>query len=89
MEIHEGDLGSFTIQQLNKTAAGLLSQLKRTREQLDESTKVLERKRKKQKFLEIKKTSEELLKLKKALADNEQQIKEIDEHIKGMEGNYS
>ena len=28
MEIHEGDLDSFTIQQLNETAAGLLSQLK-------------------------------------------------------------
>ena len=35
MEIHEGDLDSFTIQQLNETAAGLLSQIKQTREQLD------------------------------------------------------
>ena len=88
MEINDCDIANYTLADLDNVAAKLQNELKRAREEVEESTKELTFMQKKQKVVEIKKSQEELAALKQVLSTNCQQIKEIDENIKLL-GNYT
>ena len=76
------NIDDFTLEELVSTASGLENDLKRAREELDESMKDLEYVKKKQKVVEIVNHRMELRLVKDKLSQNKEEIKLITNNIK-------
>ena len=85
MEFDEANINNYTLEELHDKAEKINYELKRTRDELNESYKELELKQKKQKVIEIKRNFEDLAALKEELGRNRKEITLIDEKIKVMQ----
>ena len=87
MDAEEINIDDFTLEELVSTASSLQNDLKRAREELDDSMKELEYMKKKQKVVEIVNSRKELHVVKNQLSENIEEIKLITDNIKMMQHN--
>ena len=82
MDVDEMNIDDFTLEELVSTASILENDLKRAREELDDSIRKLEYVRKKQKLVEIVNHHKELCLVKDKLSENKEEIKLITNNIR-------
>ena len=87
MDVEEINIDDFTLEELVSTASTLQNDLKRAREELDDSMKELEYMKKKQKVVEIVKSHKELHLVKNQLSENTEEIRLITDNIKMIQDN--
>ena len=87
MDVEEINVDDFTLEQLVSTASCLENDLKRARDELDDSMKELEYAKKKQKVVEIVNHRRELCLVKDKLSENKKEIKLITDNIKKIQHN--